>query len=322
MWFLGPVLQAVGGIAQAAVKGDAERKAINTQMDAIKALKGIDVPAVAKTTAARDIAFYTRSLEEFRKANPDLAAAGAAAETGLRRTVEGAERDFAAADELFAQQVREAQAVSPVAEEIRRELLAQTRENLRRGAQLPPEFQAELVRTGLEEAAATGIGGNRTGPVAARLGTLLGSAGLQLESQRRAEAAQALQLNDLLTQSRQRILGDLVTQSTARPATRAGFYGNVQQGVAQQIRPVGLTGRDQLAMDLQNLDLENQKALQVAGLRGQKALSQASMINSMIESGTNMFGGLLGGAAGGGGFGSLFGGGASGVTKGASSLVK
>jgi hypothetical protein len=329
------IFGAIGDLIGTYFEQDAERKAIHAQEDALKALKPLDVDKLDKETYERDKRFYSRAIDTFREQNPELAEAREITQRGLRRSLEDVEGEFARTEQLLEQRITEAGKPSPVAEEIRNTLLVQTRDNLNRGAQLPPEFQAELVRTGLEAASASGVGGAKQGPVTQRLGTLLGAAGLELESRRRAEAAQAVQLEDALTRSRQQILGDLVSQSSSLPGAKTGFYGTTLAGLEGMVQPVGLTGRDLLNLDLANTDFEREKILGMGGLSAQMALSQGKahaaysrkggqLVDSVIMAAAGggaggMLGGMMGGGgasgalggnAGGGMFSSLFGGGA------------
>lgn len=319
------IFGAIGNLIGGVLEGQGERKALNAQIDAINSLEPIDVEKSGRETSERDVEFYNRSLEEFRKLEPELAQARDIAQKELVTAVEGAGAEFDRTERLLESRIAEANVQDPLVESIRNSLLEQTRDNLARGATLPPEFQAELVRTGLEAAGTTGVKGSRQGPVAARLGQLIGSAGLQLEQQRRAEAGQMLQLDDALTQSRQAILGDLVRQSSTLPGARAGFFGTTQQALSGQIKPVGLTGRDLLGLDLNNVQFERDKIMQIGQLTGQKALSEGKMqaglarnSGALVDSVAGAafgggIGGMLGGlgGGGGGGFGSLFGGGTS-----------
>ena len=330
------IFGAIGNIVGAYFEQDAERKAIHAQEDALNKLKPIDVEKMGADVVTRDKEFYDRSLEQFRQENPELAQARDIAKQGVLTSLQSVEKDFARTDQLLEQRVAEAGKSSPVADEIRNTLLAQTRDNLNRGAQLPPEFQAELVRTGLENASATGVGGNKQGVTTQRLGTLLGAAGLELESRRRAEAAGALQLEDSLVRSRQQILGDLVQQSSSLPGARTGFYGSALQALEGQIKPVGLTGRDLMNLDLNNIEFERNKILGLGNLDAQQQLSSGKaaatysreggkLLDSVAMMGVGggmggMMGGMMGGGGagggggGGGGFASLFGGGSSGTT--------
>jgi len=307
---IGVAVAAAAAAGSAAAKQDAERKAGHIQEDAINAMDPMDVDKIKQQVTDDDVAFYKRSLDEFRKNNPELASAKDVSAAGLQKAVEGADAAFTQAEGVFQQRVDDARKIDPVAEEIREQLLVQTRDNLRRGATLPPEFQAELVRSGLEASGTTGVGASRQGPVSARLGTVLGSAGLQLEAQRRAEAGGVLQLDDALNQSRSRILGDLVSQGSALPGARAGFFGSTYAALEGQVKPIGLTGRDIAQLNAENLAFERSKTMSLAKLEAQAALSKGQATSSYLQAGGQLAGGVLGAAGGAGGFSSLFGGGA------------
>lgn len=308
------VVAAGAAAGSAAAKQDAERKAINKQKDALKTVQGIDIDAAKKTVADQDLKYYQDSLAGFKQLHPELDQARQSAEGYLAETFR--EDPLAEASRLQKQRVAESE-VSPDAAGLRQELLAKTRENLALGASLPPEYQAELVRAGLESAGTVGIGGNRQGAVTQKLGKLIGSAGLELEANRRAEAAKVLSLDDMLTQSRQQILGNLLSTEAQLVGNKLAVYGQTAQSLNSAVPSVGLRGSDVLGLQLKNLELENAKKIKLGELDAQKALSKGAAISGYIQAGNQLVqgvaGGMGGGASGGGGmggggfnFGSLF----------------
>lgn len=282
----------------------AEHAAYEAQRDAVRALKGIDVGRTEKMIARKDMEHYRRSLEFFRQEHPELAKARDQAVQELTKTIEGAREFFDAQEQLFKTQVAEATRPDPLVDEIRKTVLEQTQANLRRGAQLPPEFQAELVKAGLE----TDVSGSRQGTLAQRTGRLLGMAGLELEAQRRHEAGMALQLDQALKAARQGILGNLVSTASRLPAEQAQFFGTAQQTIDQMTPSIGLKGADVFALEEANRQLENEKKMMLGNLKAQDYLSMGRRDVSMINRGAEMLnvGGSMLGNMGGGGGGGMF----------------
>lgn len=283
-------------------KREAEKKAFEIQRKAIESLKGIDVGKAERTIAQKDIEHYNRSLDFFRQKNPELARAREEAMSGFEKSVGEAAGFFDEQKKLFQQQVAEA-APDPIVDDIRRTLMEQTQANLKRGAQLPPEFQAELVKAGLE----ADVSGSRQGTLATRLGTTLGAAGIELEAKRRQEAAMALQLDQALTQARQGILGNLVSQAAAIPAGQAQFYSTANEVTNAMVPNIGLKGMDVFQLEEANRALENEKIMKIADLRAKDRLSMGNRDTSMINRGAELLSSLSGGGAA-GALGGLFGG--------------
>ena len=306
----GSLINIGAGIGQAVAGRKGERDAINAQKDAINQLEAITRKQANDIASSGDIAFYEQSMAEFRKRNPGLATARDATEATLKDLA--VNDPLAETRALLDQRIKEAQNTDPNAAAARSELLRQTRRNLELGASLPPEYQAELVRAGLEQGRVTGAGGNRLGPATQLLGNKIGAAGLELEQQRQQAAATALQLDDALTRGRQAILGDLVSQSATVPAAQVAMAERLRGIAGSEIPSVGLSGTDLLGIEQERIDLENRKKLALGNLDAQNQLSQAKRTSGIIGSvSSGLSGGMgamsAGGSGGGGGLMSIFG---------------
>src|SRR5262249_5321270 len=158
-------------------------------------------------------------------------------------------------------------------------------DELAAGATLPPSFQAELVRSGLENGSTPGATGQGAQGVATR--TLLGSAGLQLQQQRQQEAEAALGSAGSLQAGRESALGELATldnnlrAGAATRAAQAAVFGN------NSVPNIGIGGNTVVGMDLSNLNFQNQIKLGLAQLNAGKTLNHASMVNGIISSATS-----------------------------------
>lgn len=301
-------IAAGGAAASTAVKQDAERKAINKQQDAARAQQEIDIEKMKKLGAGQDIEHYLKSQEFFREQNPELAAARDLAAGNLLSDLQtGGVREQEALDRMFAENIAPT-GVDALAEEIRR----QAAEDLALGSQLPADFQAELVRLGLEEAGGAGIGFDPSGPVTQKLGTLTGQAGLALRQQRMGQAQQATQLGDIVRSNRQQILSGLINANQGVRAFQTGQATNALNIARAETPSIGLRGTDVVNLDLNNLAMRNAKLKEIARLDAEKALSKGRAIEGYINAGTQLAGGVLGGVTGGGGgIGSILGGGSS-----------
>jgi hypothetical protein len=180
---------------------------------------------------------------------------------------------------------------------------------LNAGATLPPEFQAELVRSGLESSGASGTTGSGAAGVQAR--TLLGSAGLELQAHRRSQATDLLSTADALKQNRASILantlGVLENTKNQNQARSTAAYQIGAAGVPQ----AGLNGADVVNLNLQNLNLRNQRTLGVGNVDANYALAKGAanqqLIGGLTSAATGMIGGVGGAGGGAGGAGGILG---------------
>lgn len=167
------------------------------------------------------------------------------------------------ANQLFAENVE----ADPRLEALKDSIISRAQEDLDRGAQLPAEFQAELVRSGIATGAGSGIGvsRNQVGGVTSRL---LGGAGIQLEAQRTAEAQQLANTAQNLTASRASILSSIFPTVKAAEDAKLARAGAAFQIGEASLPQVGLSGADAV-----NLEVARRNA-QIAA-RGQRGIINA-----------------------------------------------
>ena len=302
---------AAGGAAYSKNKqSKARQDAITKQADAVKKLKEIDIERSKQLVSDQDKAQYTESLDFWRTQNPEIAAAYQASVENIQREAEGGGgtmTDQAAnvLNTLYGEVLPKDQRL----EQARSLLVESAIEDLQRGAELGPDFQAELVRAGLEEAGQSGVGLDRSGPVTSRLGTKLGSAGIELQTLRQQRASQALGAADALTTSRANVLGNLLQNTdAARQINQQLALQAVSLGEATQV-PVGLSGREVLNLDLSNLALKNKKLLELAKLQGAANMEKANRTAGNVTAATGFASQVVGGFGGVGPLGGVLGGG-------------
>lgn len=288
---IGVAIAAGGAAYSANAKSKSRQDAIDKQVNAVKKLKEIDIEKSKQLVSDQDKAQYTDSLKFWREQNPEIAAAYDASVKNLQAEAEGGvgtitDKANNVLNTLYGEMIPKDARI----EQARSLLVESAIEDLKMGATLGPEFQAELVRSGLEEAGQTGVGLDRSGPVTSRLGTKLGSAGIELETLRQQRASQALGTADALTASRANILGNLLQNvEGAREVNRNTALASVGLGQATQV-PVGLSGREVLNLDLSNLALKNKKLLELAKLQGAAKMEQTGRTADAIQSGTSFVG--------------------------------
>lgn len=169
------------------------------------------------------------------------------------------------ANQLFAENIQQ----DPRIEALKDSIISKAQEDFDRGAELPPEFQAELVRSGIATGAGSGIGvsRNQVGGVTSRL---LGGAGIQLEAQRTAEAVQLTNAAQNLTASRASILSSIFPTVKAAEDAKLARAGAAFQIGESTLPQAGLSGADAV-----NLEVARRNA-QVAA-RGQRGVINAQL---------------------------------------------
>jgi len=172
-------------------------------------------------------------------------------------------------------------------ERLKSSIIQRAQEDFDAGASLPPEFQAELVRSGLTTGAQAGIGtGERAiGGTTARL---LGGAGLALKSQRAQEGAALASTADALARSRQTLLANIFPSVAAKEAAEIQRAGAGLQLSEALLPESGLSG-------LQATDIEIARTKGKANLLGQRgqvaagqAAAQGQFTASLIGAGTGL----------------------------------
>lgn len=292
---------AAGAAASTAVKREGERKAIHAQQDALKEEKDINIQKEQRLAQSGDMEHYIKSQAFFREQNPELAEArDLAAQQLLTDLQTGGQREEKVLDQMF-EGYLEPGATDAFAEEIRQ----QAAEDLALGSQLPADYQAELVRLGLEESGQAGIGYDPSGAVTQKLGTLVGQAGLNLRQRRLENASAAANLSDTVRSNRARILSGLIDANQGVRAFQTGQATNAMNIARAETPSIGLRGRDLVNFDLKNLYAKNKRLREMARLEAENKLSESRAHAGYIQAGTQAAQGALGVAGGGGGMGGM-----------------
>ena len=250
-----------------------------------------------------------------KEADPQAAALR---EGGLNKLVEALNsEDTAKAQSALDKIVSEVDQNSPEFAALKAKLLADAKTALDAGATMPPEFQAELVRTGLENAGVTGVTPDKKGAAGQTLRKLMGSAGLALQEQRRQSAVSNIGAATSLEANRASILGNLAAGFQQLNQTRMA-QGAAALSMGQGLMPkIGLGGEDVVNMNVANVNLRNQRKLGIADQKALKYQANAEMVNGLIGAGVSLVGSVAGGTGGGagggaGGMGGMMGGGGGG----------
>lgn len=185
----------------------------------------------------------------------------------------------------------------PRLEALKSELINRAQDDISKGATLPPEFQAELVRSGLSHGAASGfaldphtIGGSTAHAI--------GSAGIQLQAQRQAEAGNAIDQAQKITDARTNILANIFPKVEAfRQASSAGGLAVADQNLPE----AGLGGQDVANLEIARTQAQGKLIGQQGQVDAQRAASQGQFVSGLIGAGTSAVNAGVGAFSGAGG---------------------
>src|SRR6185503_13263673 len=152
---MGDILGFVGQIVGSQISASAQKKIAQKQLDAIERQRQfvydqLDPAKLAKAAKTQDIADAQARLDLQKKLDPDLFAARYAAQKGITKTLEELE-PTGGAQRVADQATKEALTGTDVAAQAKQQLIDAALDQLRLGATLPPDVQAELVKAGLEK---------------------------------------------------------------------------------------------------------------------------------------------------------------------------
>lgn len=292
---------AAGATAAAIAKKKAAEKAATAQKKGISQQeellrKKLDPGALNRLAQATDRERALGRIQLQKEVDPaiaDLREFSANKLDEIAKRDQGSLQSQQVANQLFNENIT----ADPKMEKLKDTIIGRAQQDFDAGATLPPEFQAELVRTGLQTGAQAGIGTARTsvGGVTSRL---LGSAGIQLAQQRAQEGAQLAGTADALARSRQQLLANIfptvkVQEDAETQRAALGF----QLGDST-LPESGLSGNDAV-----NIEIARRKGQ--AGLLGQRAAVRAGQAQAngeftagLIGAGTSLATGAVGGISG------------------------
>jgi len=294
----------------AAAKKHAADKAAHAQSTALKGQKKIlgEELSYSRVNQQAVDAERARAKERIRlqeEIDPELAEMRKLGKAQLLAEAQkpGATRESVqVAKQLFTENIQPDQNL----EKLKDQIISKAQEKLAQGAQLPPEFQAELVRAGVTQAGQAGIK-----PVASTIGgklyQALGSAGVALEAQRNQEAQNLAQTAAGLQESRAKILSSIFPTISQSEQTQrqiaAGTFGIGESTLPQ----AGLTGAEAANLQINRGNTLLKIRGQQGQVKAQKALAAGEANAAYIKAGGQFVTGALG-AYGGGGAGGVGGG--------------
>ena len=317
----GAAVAAAGAAGAAYSKKAAADKAAVAQKNALKGQQRILKDELsferinqAATDADELRAVNRKALQE--RIDPELAKLR---QLGKERLLEEAKRPNESLESTkVAKTLFEENAVEdPRLKALKDSIIQRAQEDLSAGATLPPEFQSELVRAGVEQGSQAGFKVDRR-TVGGSIARALGLGGVQLQQAREQQATNLAGAATNLQESRAGILASIFPSIKAAEEERRK-NAITDFGIGESTLPEsGLTGREAAGIQ-QN---RGNTLLKIRGERGkvsaQQALAAGEANAAYIGAGTSFVtsalgayggggGGAIGGGGGGGGYGKILG---------------
>lgn len=291
------VVAAAATAATAYVKKKSADKAATAQKNALKGQKKIlqDELSFGRVNQAATDADRVRAENRLalqKEIDPELAQLR---QLGKEKLLEEAERPAESlestqiANALFRENVQE----DPRLEALKSSIINRAQEEIAAGSTLPPSFQAELVRAGVQQGAQAGFATDaRT--VGGTIAKALGIGGEQLKIARENQAINLAGAVTNLDESRAQILGSIfptvAASEQARKQNAAAAFAIGESTLPES----GLTGREAAAIQTNR----GNTLLKIRGQRGQisaqQAAAQGEATAAYIGAGASLAGGIAG----------------------------
>jgi hypothetical protein len=296
---------AVASVAGSVISADAASSAADAQANALNSLQTLDISNLSSSASAADMTKYRAGFDAQAKTDPTYAALRTQGASGYLSTLTSDASGTSPADTALNKLGANIDATGKANQSVISQLLDQASKELAAGATLPPEFQQEMVRSGLEGAGGSGLSIDGRGAGGTGIRTLLGSAGIALQRQRQQDASGMLTTASSVNSQQQAALAELsqmsnqLTQSKATRAAGGMAVGN------STVPSIGLSGSDVANLNVANMNAKNNITMAQGQVAGQKDLAQGSMWSGVLNGlGQGAMGlGTLGGSGyfGGGG---------------------
>jgi hypothetical protein len=292
---------AAGAIASAVVKKNAADKAAKIQKKAIdqqqKILQNkLDPDALNKLAQTADTERAKNRIALQQTIDPELAQLRTAGKKALLEQAsipEEQKQSSQLASALF----NETKTEDPRMAALKDSIINAAQNEINAGATLPPEFQAELVRSGLNTGSQSGIGITKNS-IGGSVARALGLGGVQLQFQREQAAQNLAATGQSLINARTNILSSVFPKLRDLENERRVEAAQNFQLADQALPESGLSGQDVV-----NLKVAQQKG--IANALGAKAQVRAGQkiaagqeTGAIIGASTSAIAGGLGGGYG------------------------
>lgn len=302
---MGEVLSGIGSIVSGAVQGSAINSAAGAQQNALtqelqNVNNGLNPDAVNQMATAAGQQQAENQLALQRLIDPNLAAVRQASGADILSGVNNINNPNSPSNQIAQAAVENATTGSAGLDQGKTALISAAMDQLKQGATLPPDVEAQLVQSGLQQAGGVtnGAGATGTGLGGNILRTVLGTAGIQLQQQRQQQAAGLLQQAGALQQQKQSALTTLFPSLAQTQLANLGGTTSALTTSNSLVPNTGLSSTDVANLWLQRIGAQNQIYTGQGNVQANKVLGQAQATTNMIGGATSAVGGLLGGLGG------------------------
>lgn len=295
---------AVGGIVSAGLESSAAGSATEIQKSAIQRIQSNILSQLSPDTL-NSVALTgdTQRAQQqrllFQQMFPDLAAAQTAAERSLSQQA-GGYGPQADASRVGSAATSDALSNAHATQENQNQLIDAALAQLKAGATLPPDVEAQLVQSGLEQSGMVTQSASGKGICGQQIRTLLGQAGINLQMQRQGLAAnltaQAQELENQRQAALQNLFPRLAQTQLAETQGASSIFGTTQSATPE----AGLSGTQLANSWLSRVGALNSAIGQQAGIEAAGKLAQGQIWGNAIGSAISGIGSLGIGGGGGG----------------------
>jgi hypothetical protein len=289
------IFGAAGSIIGGMMTADAIEDATDKQLKAIEKQRQfvfdqLNPEKIGNKARAADIRRVQERLRLQGITDPELLKQRYDAQQAISQRLAGLTGDEA--DKVAATAAAEAIRGTQGLEDVKTKLIDQALQELNAGATLPPDVQAELVGAGLERtgqttgSAASGIRGNI-------LKELIGTAALQLKSDRQKRATELAQAAQDMDVKRQAVLGQLFPNLVSKSLNKLGAAQSVLSQSNQMVPEAGLGGADIANLWIARVGATNQLSQSAADIAARGAIGQAAGLQQAIGGAAKGAGSIL-----------------------------
>jgi hypothetical protein len=286
---MGDILSAAGSIAGGAMNASAIKNATADQIAALERARdyvytALDPSVIGSAATAADVQRTEDRLALQAKTDPALLRLRYQSQNDLLNQAgqigQGNEQMLA---EQAAQEIMQSGAAT---NSLRDRLMQSAQQELDLGATLPPDLQAELVRTGLEKAGMVSGAASPKGFGGTLVRKELGAGAIKLQADRQARASAMAGTAASLEAQRQQILGTLFPNLNSMKISNLGATAGALNTSNQLVPEAGLGGSDIANLWLGRVGATNQINQSAADASARGATGAATAWNQAIGAGT------------------------------------
>lgn len=292
---------AAGAVGSAVAMKAAKDKAARAQKKALGRqgsllFRELDPDRVNELTQRIDEERAKRRIEFQKEIDPELTRLRQLGKEALVREAEipvESRQSTQIANQLFKENIQ----ADPRMEALKGALIDRATSELAAGAALPAEFQAELVRSGLNTGSQAGFAADQR-TVGGTIARALGAGGIALQQQRQGEATRLASAAQDIATTRTNILAGIFP--AVRDLEAANRNLAVQNfGLADAALPEsGLSGLDAANLQLARVGAQSTLIGKQGEVRAQQALASGAFTSQLIGAGVSGVTGALGGGSG------------------------